>query len=449
MKILIINGSPSGDNSITLQTMLYIKERFPKHKYGILNAAQKIHHYEKDFSEARRALSEADLIVFCYPVYTFLVPSQLHRFIELMKESRMNLSRKYATQISTSKHFYDTTAHEFIRENCRDLKLKYITGLSADMDDLLTPEGRRAALSFFHHVRWSVSRDIYEAPSDRRGRPKQLCDVSPAEATGEKSDDKRVVVVTDLSGESERLKEMIGYFVSEFPYKTEVVDLEKANIRGGCLGCFNCATDGNCVYKDDFDRLLRKHIQTADATVYAFSIKDHSMGFLFKQYDDRQFCNGHRTVTMGKPVGYIIDGYLSEEYNLRTLIEARAQVGGNYLTFAAGNESDTDANLKRLSAELEYALKHNYTQPANFYGVGGLKIFRDLIYQMQGLMREDHRFYKKHGFYDFPQKHMGRVIGMYLVGAMIKNPALFKKAGISMTEGMLMPYKKVIKSAKR
>ena len=35
------------------------------------------------------------------------------------------------------------------------------------------------------------------------------------------------------------------------------------------------------------------------------------MGALFKMFDDRQFCNGHRTVTMGKPVGYIIDGHLS------------------------------------------------------------------------------------------------------------------------------------------
>ena len=32
------------------------------------------------------------------------------------------------------------------------------------------------------------------------------------------------------------------------------------------------------------------------------------MGPLFKCYDDRQFCNGHRTVTMGAPQGYLISG---------------------------------------------------------------------------------------------------------------------------------------------
>ena len=32
MNILILNGSPSGENSITLQTMLYIQKHFPEHR---------------------------------------------------------------------------------------------------------------------------------------------------------------------------------------------------------------------------------------------------------------------------------------------------------------------------------------------------------------------------------------------------------------------------------
>lgn len=55
------------------------------------------------------------------------------------------------------------------------------------------------------------------------------------------------------------------------------------------------------------------------------------MGASFKLYDDRQFCNGHRTVTMGMPMGYIISGNLSKEENLKVIIEGRANVGGNYL----------------------------------------------------------------------------------------------------------------------
>lgn len=183
--------------------------------------------------------------------------------------------------------------------------------------------------------------------------------------------------------------------------------------------------------------------------VYAFTIRDHSMGYRFKMYDDRQFCNGHRTVTMGKPVGYLIDGDLQAEENLRTLIESRAEVGGNFLTGMASDQLDPDREIDQMADRLVYAIRNKYAPPKNFYGVGGMKIFRDLIYEMQGMMKEDHRFYKEHGFYDFPQKKRGKIAGMYLVGALMGNKKLMKKSGISMTDGMLMPYKKVIGEAQR
>ena len=70
------------------------------------------------------------------------------------------------------------------------------------------------------------------------------------------------------------------------------------------------------VYKDGFDEFLRSNIQTTDATVYAFSIRDHSMGSCTKLYDDRRFCNAHRTVTIGMPVGYLVNGSYTAEPNL-------------------------------------------------------------------------------------------------------------------------------------
>ena len=145
MNILVVNGSPSGDDSITLQTMLYLQRLHPDHSYAQLNVGRRVRALERDFSEARSALEAADLIVFCYPVYTFLVPAQLHRFVELVKEHGVDVAGRYATQVTTSKHFYDTTAHEFIRENCADLGLRYVCGLSADMEDLLSKKGRREA----------------------------------------------------------------------------------------------------------------------------------------------------------------------------------------------------------------------------------------------------------------------------------------------------------------
>ena len=436
MRVLVLNGSPAGKNSITLQTVLYIQEHFKQAEFDILHVARKIRSFEKDFEKAEELLLRADLILFCYPVYTFLVPAQLHRFIELIRENGVDVSGKYATQLTTSKHFYDTTAHQFIEDNCSDLGLKYIRGLSADMEDLLGRKGQKEALDFFRFVCWNM----------KKSHP------DPAALKG-----KKIAIVADLPAEGEvsRLRDMVGCYMAHSRIPCELINIREFPFAGGCLGCFHCASDGTCIYKDGFDRFLREKIQDRDAVVYAYTIKDHSMGSRFKMFDDRQFCNGHRTVTMGKPVGYLVDGDLSCEMNLRTLMEARAQVGGNFPAGIACSEEPGDGEgetgceeqIISLAAAMEYAIVNGYNPPATFYGVGGLKIFRDLIYQMQGLMREDHRFYKKNGFYDFPQKKKGRIAAMYLVGAMMTNRKLSKKMGNKMTEGMLMPYRKVLNSS--
>ena len=143
MRVLVINGSPKGDYSVTLQTVKYIEHFYPKCKFEVLNVGKRIKAIEKDFSSVEESLKNADILLFSYPVYTFIAPYQLHRFIEIIKEKNISLEGKFATQISTSKHFYDVTAHRYIQDNCCDLGLKYIKGLSADMDDLTTEKGQK------------------------------------------------------------------------------------------------------------------------------------------------------------------------------------------------------------------------------------------------------------------------------------------------------------------
>lgn len=442
MRVLVLNGSPKGKYSITLQTSLFLEKKFPDHEFQFLNIGQSIKIYEKDFSAAANAISRADLIVFSYPVYTFIAPSQMHRFIELLKASGPDVSGKFATQITTSKHFYDVTAHMYVQENCQDLAMKYIKGLSADMDDLLTENGRKTAKEFFEFVCWCVENDVYETIPKRAAASAHLPVGAVALHEEEKTGD--VVIVTDCAGDDRQLKDMIDRFRTVLKHKSRVVNISEYPFSGGCLGCFNCAATGKCVYKDGFDDFLRDNIQTADAIVYAFSIKDHSMGSVFKTYDDRQFCNGHRTVTMGNPTGYLISGNYPAETSLQTIIEARSEVGGNFLAGTACDETDPDTEIDRLAARLDYAIDHKYIQPRNFYGVGGMKIFRDLIWLMRGLMKADHRFYKKHGIYDFPQKKKGTVMKMYLAGALISSPRLKAKMGSKMNEGMIEPYRKVM-----
>ena len=462
MNILVINGSPKGEYSITLQTVLYLEKCFPEHTFQVLHAGQRIKALQKDFSEAVKDLEKADLILFSYPVYTFIAPSQLHRFIELTKASGVDLTGKFVTQITTSKHFYDVTAHRYIQDNCQDMGMKFIKGLSADMDDLLTVKGQREAKSFFSYVQWCIKKDSYE-PLPKPSGPaahvkvhvpeeteissdKTSGKMEPADQTKKTAHGKQVVIVTDCRPQDDQLRNMIARFQKVLPLQSRVVNIREYPFIGGCLGCFNCAVSGKCIYTDGFDDFLRNDIQGGAAIIYAFTIQDHSMGPVFKQYDDRQFCNGHRTVTMGMPMGYLISGDYSKEYNLQMIIEGRAEVGGNFLAGVATDETDPDAAIDRLAKTCVYAIKHRYIQPQNFYGVGGMKIFRDLIYLMQGMMKADHQFYKQHGQYDFPQKKKGTLMKMYLVGALISSPKIKAKMGNKMNEGMLAPYKKVLEN---
>lgn len=320
--------------------------------------------------------------------------------------------------------------------------MKFIKGLSADMEDLLTENGRKTAIEFFEYVCWSIEHNLYETIKKRNTAPKHL----PV-STVTLSQDKRggdVVIVTDCANDNRQLKDMIDRFREVLKYNSRIVNIAEYPFQGGCLGCFNCAAAGKCIYKDGFDDFLRNNIQTADAIVYAFSIKDHSMGYIFKMYDDRQFCNGHRPVTMGKPTGYLISGNYPSETNLQMVIEGRSEVGGNFLAGVACDEINPDEEIDRLAARLEYVISQNYTQPRNFYGVGGMKIFRDLIWLMRGMMKADHQFYKKHGLYDFPQKKRLTALKMYLVGALISSPKLKAKIGNKLNEGMIAPYRKVL-----
>ena len=443
MNILVINGSPKGKYSITLQTIRYLEKLYPDHSFPVLNVGQTIKSLEKDFAPANEALESADVVLFSYPVYTFIAPSQLHRFFELVKASGVDLTGKFATQLSTSKHFYDVTAHRYVQDNCQDLGMKYVRGLSADMDDLLTKKGQKEAQDFLNFLCWSVEHDSYEPIPEPLPAPKHL-PVTPAESAADKTGD--VVIVTDCREEDTQLRAMIDRFCAVLPIKTREVNLWQYPFKGGCLGCFNCATTGKCIYKDGFDDYLRNEIQTAQSIIYAFTIKDHSMGARFKMYDDRQFCNGHRTVTIGMPVGYLISGDYSREFNLQMIVEGRAEVGHNFLAGVATDEFDPDGTIDRLAAQLVYALENKYVPPQNFYGIGGMKIFRDLIWLMPGMMKADHKFFKSHGQYDFPQKKRGMQMKMYLVGALMSSPKLKAKMGNKMNEGMLMPYDKLLKS---
>ena len=106
------------------------------------------------------------------------------------------------------------------------------------------------------------------------------------------------------------------------------------------------------------------------------------------------------------------------------------------------------AELQALAEGLAFAMENQLARPANFYGVGGMKIFRDLIYVMQGMMKADHKFYKAQGLYDFPQKKKKQVLQMKLVGGLLSLPGAQKTMLGQMNRFIIAPYQKVLEGVR-
>jgi multimeric flavodoxin WrbA len=416
MKIALIKGSPHGKNSFTRICTEHLKSSFPEHTFIDLNVGKSILRLEKSDAQLNnvfKAIAEADTIIWSFPVYVLLVPSQLVRFIELIQEKKQAsiFTGKYATAISTSANFFDHTAHRYIQEICEDLKMPFLEGFSASMIDMLEPKHPSwqtqltgFAESFFRFAENRIPPDVSGPVPTKSDFEYQPDDQTETVKTG----NRRLVIITDARDDELNLKRMIEVFVKFVAIPVTVLNLNDVNIRGGCVGCLRCMNTGQCTYHDDFEAFFKKQITPADGIVFASTIKHRYFSSSIKQYHDRGFVNGHRPIFEGKPIAHLISGPLRQLPNLRQIVEAYGHIGG---TPSMGIVSDEGATHKELTRRIQFAadsfsqyFKKPWTRPANFLGVGGRKIFRDLVYQFKDLMVEDHAYYLSKGLYDFPDQ---------------------------------------------
>lgn len=100
----------------------------------------------------------------------------------------------------------------YVEENCFDLGLRVVHGLSADMEDLTTPRGQRDAEAFFEHLVWSVENHISEPVP--MPWPGELPPYQPVfETAGEKLPGHDTVIVADLETDDHALAVMIEDFI--------------------------------------------------------------------------------------------------------------------------------------------------------------------------------------------------------------------------------------------
>ncbi|MGB9220905.1 NAD(P)H-dependent oxidoreductase, partial [Methanoregula sp.] len=277
MKIVVLNGSPKGDTSVTMQYVAYIRKKFPDHRYEILNVAADIRKIEKDAAAWNTTLDSvrsADLVLWAFPLYYLVVCSQYKRFIELVFERKAQdaFAGTYASSLSTSIHFFDQTAHAYIHAISDDLGMKYLGFYSAEMRDLLQDEERKRLEKFVSLILTAVQEKV---PVQRENAPLVWPATTYVPGPSQKILDtgaKKVVILTDSDSSSPNLFAMTDRLFKTFSGSVEMINLHDINMKGGCLGCCQCGYDNTCVYTDGYIDFFRNKLLPADIIIMAGSV---------------------------------------------------------------------------------------------------------------------------------------------------------------------------------
>lgn len=463
MKIIVLNGSPKGNNSVTMSYIKYLKVRYPEHDLDIKTVALSLPKLEKNesaFQDLTYEIQTSDAVIWAYPLYFMLVHSNYKRFIELIWERNAThaFKGKYAASLSTSIHFYDHSANNYIHAVSEDLGMKFVSSYSPEMHDLMNPKKRSNLEKFFE--------EFIQTVQEKANLPKTYPAIVPSSFVyengldGNKTDlgDKKLVIITDQYHEKEptdNLSKMINRFAMNLTGSVKIIDLSTIKMNGGCLGCLHCGMDNICVYdgKDDVRKIYETVGAEADMVIFAGTIRDRYLSSTWKCFIDRGFFHTHQPSFKGKQFGYLISGPLGQNSNLREVLVAYAEMSYANLV---GIVTDEVESSQELDNQLDYFAKRlltsaqkEYFKPNTFLGVGGAKIFRDDIYSgLRFVFQKDYQYLKKHKMLDFPQYKWGtRFLNLFL--PLTRIPAVKKMIQSKTMDMMHLPHDKVVQTAKK
>jgi len=458
MKIAVLNGSPKGEVSVTMQYVHFLELRFPEAEFELFDVALKIKKLEKDekdFGEVIAGIAAADAVLWAFPLYFLVVCSQYKRFIELIfeKNAVSAFRGKPAATLTTSINFFDHTAQNYINGICDDLGMNFFGSYSAEMNDLLKTKERQRLKAFGELFMKAIKEGT---PAIRNNAPLvapqvvfEAQDLKPVDVEG-----KKVLIVADNLSDNTNLQKMVERLRQTFSPSAELIQLKDIDIKGGCLGCLQCGFDNICVYegKDGYIDFYNNKVKRADILIVAGAIHDRYLSSLWKCFFDRSFFNGHTPALMGKQVGFVIAGPFNQISNLREILKASIEMQHcNLVGFVSddlGSSSEINDALQTMASNAALQSKIGYIQPPTFYQVAGNKLFRDAVWgRLRVVFQADHRYYKEHGIYNFPQKYYKwRIINSILV-VLTKIPAVRREFVKRMKQEMIKPCANALKKS--
>jgi multimeric flavodoxin WrbA len=459
MKVVVLGGSPKGTTSVTMQYVNYIRKVLPSHDYEVIQISSRIKKLERDehaFSEVIEHVRSSTLVIWAFPLYVLFVPSQYKRFIELIWERGVQdaFANKYTAVLSTSIHFFDHTAHSYMHSICDDLEMNFAGFYSAEMHDLREAEGQIKTRQFGEQIIESAMREV--------SIPKQFPALVPVEFEYRPSpvekkvefNGKRIVILHDAREGQNNLLNMIERIRGSFGGGVEVYNLHDVDMVAGCQGCMKCGQNYECALKDKdgYVDFYNGRIKPADILIFAGVINDRFLSSRWRMFFDRSFFNCHTPSLMGKQFGFVLSGPLSQTGNIREVFEGYVQwQRSNIVDFVSdevGDSAELDTQLSGLAERLVWSSLKGYIKPVTFLGTGAYKIFRDDIFsKLRFVFQADHRFYSKHGYYDFPQKKVGLRLINIILGLLFRVPRIRKRFDQEIRKKMIEPHQRVVEAA--
>ena len=386
MKVVVLNGSPNGNQSVSLQYFHYIRKHFPQNDYHVFNIGLNFYNKsDKDNSDLTDKIREADLILWVFPVYFFNVPSQMKSFIEAIFSSDLKavFNGKYVSCITSSIKISDVTAHKYIHVISEFLEMTYIEGYSAERSDIFLKNERKRILNFATLLFKSVDEKIISF--SRFSFPLPTINILKTE-DNYPSDEKTEVIGQTLilyhSGifENETQK-IFECFQNNLKSSFVSADLAEHDFKP-CSGCFKCGYSNECNIKDGFLSLFNDYIKKSDNLIFIIPAKDAFIASEWKAFFDRMFFNNHVQILKGVSISYVLYGHSINKDLTYSLLEMFAVSQGAILTdilYLENPESEINFKISSLLKKIKLTESVNYQKPLSFYNIAFEKIIKSYV----------------------------------------------------------------------
>jgi multimeric flavodoxin WrbA len=460
MKIMVLNGSPKGEVSVTLQYVNYLAKKYPQHEFQVLHIAQRIKRIESDsriFADIIEQVRSADGVLWAFPLYILLVHAHYKRFIELIFERGVSdaFAGKYAATLSTSIHYFDHTAHNYMHAICDDLGMRFVASHSAEMYDLEKKTGQEQLLRFGEHFLNTIQSQTCTQRQYAPIHSLPFTYISTTPPTTCSTAGKKVVIVHDSLSPDTNLGKMVTRARAALNGEVNVINLNAIDIKASCQGCLKCGSSYECAYgsKDGFIEFYRSTVMRADIIIFAGTIKDRYLSSRWKTLFDRAFFNTHTPVLGGKQLAFLISGPFSQLSNLQEVLQGYAEFQMANWVGVVSDEVSSSLELDQLIDQLVLKSltfsKSGYNAPMTFLGVGGLKVFRDDIWsKLRLVFQADHKAYQRLGVYkSFPQNDLRSNLINTFVTPIFKIKIARQGFNKNIKQNMILTLKQVVEKA--